>query len=488
MPFYEILDVQGPFIQELALAKNVRILCGTYKFTWYGIRQVFQGVIDGNTGKPYSIYFEESREMDFDGVQAYTLTEVQQRTSNNLNIRDMCLKHLTETQSIEPASTWNSPLSLPVVVAITWSSKATDPRDSIYGLLGIARHDPGLDVIADYKWPTEELFIEFARRFMEGSPKEPIQEWKSGICKYFDSLEGLPYLQRPFTSAIQPELPSWVADFNSPLVMNRLWSPDFSAGTMNGPPKIIPSSNPLMLHLKGICCDYAVHVEPRVFEPDQYGVSIRNWIGMMKRMSPAYVATGEARIEAFWRTLMTNRQHHSSQKPGDETKKSFKIMVGTLMALVLDGPGSKDDPGLRNDYSELQVSDISESLPSFDEIKEISDEVIKSNPESPESEKLIDLSFMRTETSKLACSMRQYYTARTLFTTKYGYLGLAPLTICPGDEVWIIPGARVPFILRKLPNDDSERRTVVCEAYVHGIMHGEVVLDHHGEFSPAEVV
>ncbi|KAF8856023.1 hypothetical protein BDZ45DRAFT_675824 [Acephala macrosclerotiorum] len=51
-------------------------------------------------------------------------------------------------------------------------------------------------------------------------------------------------------------------------------------------------------------------------------------------------------------------------------------------------------------------------------------------------------------------------------------LGLAPDSVAIGDEVWILAGSQVPFILRSV--DGSLRRyKLIGEAYVHGIMHGE---------------
>jgi hypothetical protein len=59
-----------------------------------------------------------------------------------------------------------------------------------------------------------------------------------------------------------------------------------------------------------------------------------------------------------------------------------------------------------------------------------------------------------------------------MFRTEDNYLGLGPISTKQEDEVWILRGASVPFVLRRA----GERRyTVVGEAYVHGVMHGEVL-------------
>jgi len=59
---------------------------------------------------------------------------------------------------------------------------------------------------------------------------------------------------------------------------------------------------------------------------------------------------------------------------------------------------------------------------------------------------------------------------RRLFRTDEGWIGKGPESMVPGDEVWIVPGGKVPFILR--PKGDGLSR-YVGHGYVHGIMGGE---------------
>jgi hypothetical protein len=51
-------------------------------------------------------------------------------------------------------------------------------------------------------------------------------------------------------------------------------------------------------------------------------------------------------------------------------------------------------------------------------------------------------------------------------------LGLAPMLAQEGDHIFILRGAKVPFILRK--TGEQGRFRVVGEAYLHGYMHGEL--------------
>jgi hypothetical protein len=62
-------------------------------------------------------------------------------------------------------------------------------------------------------------------------------------------------------------------------------------------------------------------------------------------------------------------------------------------------------------------------------------------------------------------------TGHSFFITDRGYIGFGPPTLKVGDEIWVLFGGRMPFVL-------SRRRTEYKfrgEAYVHGIMDGEAV-------------
>jgi hypothetical protein len=69
-----------------------------------------------------------------------------------------------------------------------------------------------------------------------------------------------------------------------------------------------------------------------------------------------------------------------------------------------------------------------------------------------------------------------------MFRTANHYLGLGPVSSDIGDELWILRGARMPFVLRRR---DDRQYQLIGEAYVHGIMHGEAV---QGNFKPIPLV
>ncbi|KAL6238452.1 hypothetical protein BDW75DRAFT_201371 [Aspergillus navahoensis] len=64
-----------------------------------------------------------------------------------------------------------------------------------------------------------------------------------------------------------------------------------------------------------------------------------------------------------------------------------------------------------------------------------------------------------------------------MFSTNYGYVGMAPKGSRVGDHVASFEGGSVPFVIRRW----GRNWQVVGVCYVHGCMHGEV-------FSPERTV
>jgi hypothetical protein len=61
---------------------------------------------------------------------------------------------------------------------------------------------------------------------------------------------------------------------------------------------------------------------------------------------------------------------------------------------------------------------------------------------------------------------------RRPFRTLKGHFGIGPCKMLPGDLLYILIGVDVPYIVRP---DTHGRLRLVGEAYVHGIMDGEVI-------------
>lgn len=68
----------------------------------------------------------------------------------------------------------------------------------------------------------------------------------------------------------------------------------------------------------------------------------------------------------------------------------------------------------------------------------------------------------------------KYYSWTNLFIDERGYVGWTWNDVKVGDEVWLICGAKVPFILRATEQEEDEYQ-IIGETLVHGAMFGEWV-------------
>jgi hypothetical protein len=71
-------------------------------------------------------------------------------------------------------------------------------------------------------------------------------------------------------------------------------------------------------------------------------------------------------------------------------------------------------------------------------------------------------------------TLNQVISERCLISTERGRLGLAPGSAKPGDSVAFIRNSRVPFTIRRV---EGGRYELVGEAYIHGLMNGELAKD-----------
>ena len=61
---------------------------------------------------------------------------------------------------------------------------------------------------------------------------------------------------------------------------------------------------------------------------------------------------------------------------------------------------------------------------------------------------------------------------RALFVTSKGFIGLGPKDAQLNDEVYTLIGGETPFVLRRTAISNEFR--LIGEAYIHGIMNGEL--------------
>ena len=482
-------------VQELALSKEVLMVCGSLQIDFLDTF-VFQlptfRVPDSFTdlvGSPSVVYaLQAARFADVRGIEACVLSEIKLRKSADKDKSQWVSPNGNELLSITPIPHDENNLSIQVLGTMTRWFQASDPRDHVFALLGIAgRGGKDHGIVADYSMTTAELFVKYGRLFMQGSPDEPVKSLHTTELYIFECLEGLSYVQtnpkpHPRFQDYKTRLPSWTPNFSVPLVTHRIWSDQFNPSpALPGTPIILPSAATDELRLNGAKFDEVVAIEPLRKEYGDYHILLTlAWLQFILPLHPIYVGGGN-RIDALWRTLTANRVQ------GAATSKRVGFRDFMRRNLWYAATDSQCAPLVHSLLLQLRQADSRDTLPAAEEIE------APPVPVRKKSKLYLDLN------ATFPSAWRRYYASRCLYRTKRGYIGLGPEETNPGDEVWLIAGARTPFILQKpgkkkrmkrkwlvsLRNSfhtkqpssrghgEAEYREFVGESYVHGLMDGE---------------
>ncbi|OAQ96547.1 hypothetical protein LLEC1_02349 [Akanthomyces lecanii] len=390
-------------LQEVALARDVRIMFGGDDLPWAALFQVFQEAIDFEfVGMNYNTKVIKYRYGDM-GTLAWSLADVRlhsRRTRLEDGIVTAQLQSLRENNpdfvSLEH-NWWHSKLPLSTLIALTWNFAATDPRDKIFALLGIAQPVPGDDpIVPDYHKTITEVFTQVGRAYVQAKGDNRYQDWRSGEIEDFEPLEALSFVQdiserhkgwcwvRPFadTHNLLPrpdDLPSWVPSFHWPLATRRLFSTKFRAAGSTVP-HIYPfeSDN---LRLDGLMVDTIAHVEQqRQAESECYcgTANVLEWLKTMATIYPIY-PTGCDRVEALWQVLSANcylkrafpltAYSYAEDPVGEDFSEYIKYTLpGEMVDQELCDDDGVLDPKTASWLRDVFGQDTSGSLPDFEDI------------------------------------------------------------------------------------------------------------------------
>ncbi|OCK80109.1 HET-domain-containing protein [Lepidopterella palustris CBS 459.81] len=291
--------------------------------------------------------------------------------------------------------------------------EATNPRDFIYALLGIASDAESLGISPDYSKSCQDVYTDVAHKLIENG-----------------QIVALSYCQLPKGL---PDLPSWVPDW--PNLRHHPLQPPWTSGEKSKGLKRFAAAADTT-----VCCSFRFRKGSSYASPAISGYRVDNirqlgriWTDLpptakdlephdhpymqwllditdMAESSPSMYETQEARAEAVWRTALTDKD------PSQEG------MLGKAGISPLDT------------FHELLKGQL----------------------------------YDRVHFNCLGI-MEGVRKGRRSFKTKRGYIGLGPEAMRPGDLVVIFKGAEVPYVIREVQNGFR----LIGEAYIHGLMYGE---------------
>jgi hypothetical protein len=382
---------------------------------------------------------------------------------------------------------------------------AKEPRDRIYGLLGLANHDDPVrgevEKVVDYNKSDANIFTDFAGK----------------VIRY--EVDILLFSQFPKSKLI-PDLPSWVPDWTADLKIPYgyfdLTRHAFSAGstqpeeTQVAPSVCIDSGT---LTIRGYRVDMIANVGEQVLLSEGDGDTDTS-------VNPTSFKFFVDELESFLadssKLLLSPYQSEESRReaaariPGgglsiffgsnDKNKKGSKEVLqhlheqmkirGENNSMIEASESLGDRLILRSKVPTrylpkalipigLRIADVLGSIATkvllwFGILRYLLSRAPTSSAEA------FRLSGMDQDIARLP-EAGQYRSSilkninRKLFMTEKGYIGLCSPRAKTGDTVVIFPGSTVPHVLRPKGCEGQQRYSYIGEAYCDGFMEGEIL-------------
>ena len=336
------------------------------------------------------------------------------------------------------------------IVPAAEGTRATDPRDKIYSLLGLSN----FEIIPDYSKPVKEVYCEFAKATMEQHGLLIILY--SGIGVHIDSGRRM------------SDLPSWVPDGNALSFGSARY---LGQGSNAGGLTLQGSSRPFsvqgdILSAPGIICDDISDVEPEI-EPSNIFSFCSRFLFRTQNKYPTGIPQFQALIR-FFASEMDGIQDFGTN-PGD---RSF-VSIGLLLLhaiLILDSLNWKEL--LDKTLPEIGLPSGKDFMRTFHSLFLGLGNFEEENIPRQSAEEI----FSQTNpalAAPLASSIGHSLIGRTVFHTKEGYIGHGTTGTRPGDLVCVLFGCDAPLVLRQI---DSHYINI-GSGFVVGLMEGQAVED-----------
>lgn len=426
-------------IQEAVLARHINFYLGMDQLSWEEIVQATDSVLGLSTiwhhpslnfglvhATLHAEYAAKAQEPSLNPL-AWGATRMIKDLRRNLN-------RVSERYVFDQFIKW-----------LAREKSATDPRDLIYGTLGIMAPMPGF--VPDYKKDVQEVFTEFTNCIFR-----PHQGAKPEVALVVDQ-----------TVSDLKGLPSWVPDYTC---TNPPRSLDTSArvfGELLG--GLVPTSNSKVYGIRGIMIDVINEVGESYWEIKANAKlsSCLNLIGHIDQESLGCSSKGRLLAN----TLIGSRRSEVNEHP--RKRVSFRNYLCWLKATKIKRTvqaQSSLESAVEQAYDELQILE-EDWLPSRSEIIKC----VKCLMASSEQESAW-FKTARDHAYWYESNLDSFFDQRRFFVTRSGRPGIGPQSLKHGDEVWVIPQNSTPQILRR---EEQDRYFLLGEAFVYGIMDGPAV-------------
>lgn len=351
---------------------------------------------------------------------------------------------------------------------------ATDPRDKVYGLLGLFG-EKAASIIPDYRKPPIQVFADFATR----------------MISQMDSLKLLSFAQLAKDDVFPLWAPRWEWDLHGDMTYKPFEHYDFHA-SKNLHPVTKPSLRWDILPLKGILIDEiectTVPLTDGIVNQSTENLITQAWnlLDAQKSVIQSKYTTPHGLITTLVWTLTAGQAMYPHILMYMPAEKTHLLDFAAHLANHLLDKMDQDDDTLKQGGCLRKILELAllarkayneDTTP--DPISESSRKWIQETMTWAHDEKTAEIAMSTFDKVGIDEEAHHRYQTmlwcvvpwRRIFTTKQGYVGLGAHGIQPGDKICVLFGGATPYVVRP----DGDEYLFKGECYVRGLMDGEAI-------------
>ena len=340
------------------------------------------------------------------------------------------VRHRTTTQGIDG----DANLSLLSLLINSRSNGATDPRDKVYALLALANDDVSRGVQPDY------------------SPENTVAKAYAAVAQSYIALGfGPELLYHAGNDHLITDLPSWVPDWS------HQTRSTFNHKLYNCSGSSVPSVRAIglqKLQIRGAVIDSIAYTgfACRYYSTDP------SLDRLMVQRDESEDSLPPVKTDHHMRQVVyaTGKMFCENLCSSDLYTEPLDLVLGRTLAADCTRSGHRSDAAFLESWTAYR--DYNDQSLQMEEMSK------KIEPGS-EDNKLFQKAW------SYEAAMQEVHKGRRICATKGGYFGIAPYDTEKEDVLVIFEGFAMPFVLRQ----KGEEYVLIGDAYVHGMMDGELI-------------